>query len=61
MNAEEREEFEENRAELIENARVRHNLILEVEDDDQVFIAYGRLSDFYDFYQDFRPEIEEVM
>lgn len=61
MDAEERDQYEQNRTDLIENAHLGYNLTLEVGEDDKVYIKNGRLADFYDFYQDFRPEIEEML
>lgn len=60
MDAEERREFEENRADLIENA-TSYKLKLFVGGDDKVYIKNGPLSGFYDFYRDYRSEIEEVL
>lgn len=60
MDAEGRKEFESNRAELIENA-TRYKLKLFVGGDDKVYIKNGPLSGFYDFYQGYRSEIEEML
>ncbi|QDH92167.1 hypothetical protein SEA_PHILLYPHILLY_16 [Microbacterium phage PhillyPhilly] len=60
MDAETRAEFEENRADLIENAKT-YKLKLFVGGDDEVYIKNGPLSGFYRFYQDWRSEIEEML
>lgn len=60
MTPDEREEFEENRTDLIETA-VAYKLKLFVGADDKLYIKNGPLSGFYEFYQDFRPEIEEMI
>lgn len=57
---EDRAQFEENRAELVENANLGYNLTLEPHADDSITVT-GTLSAFVDFYRDYRPEIEEML
>lgn len=61
MDAEERKEFEESRADLIDNAWIGYGVKLGIRSDDKVYIRSASLSDVVEFYQDYRSEIEEVI
>lgn len=61
MTPDEREEFEENRADLIENAGNCYGIHMEVGTDDKLHLRAGTLGNFYEFYQEYRSEIEEMI
>lgn len=61
MDAEERKEFEANRAELIENAYESYGITLKVNKSDELFIANADLGQMVEFYMDYRSEIEEML
>lgn len=55
-----REQFEENRAELIETASTTYGVDMVVYGGDSIRVT-GALSDIVDFFRDYRSEIEEVV
>lgn len=62
MTPEEREEFEQNRDQLIAMAYAYHGITLKVNASDKVFyIANGDLGEMVEFYKNYRSEIEEVI
>lgn len=60
MDADARQEFEDNRAELIENAWSTYAVRLKVNADDDLNVE-GTLNNIVDFYGDYRSEIEEML
>lgn len=60
MDAETREQFEENRSYLVETAQSTYKITLEVVDDELV-VTGGKLGRIVEFYQDWRSEIEEML
>lgn len=61
MDAEERQEFEANRAELIDNAYIGYGITLKINKSDQVYVSNADLGQMVEFYQNYRSEIEEVI
>lgn len=61
MDAEERAEFEQNRAELIERAYGQYDITLKVNRLDDLYIANADLGEMVRFYEDYRSEIEEML
>lgn len=60
MTPEDREQFEENRHDLIENAHLGYGVTLTAHADDSITVT-GTLNAIVDFYGDFRSEIEEML
>lgn len=61
MTPDEREEFEENRASLIETAYESYGITLKVNKSGELFIANADLGQMVEFYMDYRSEIEEML
>lgn len=61
MDPEERAEFEQNRAELIERAYGQYGITLKVNKSDEIYIANADLGEMVRFYEDYRSEIEEML
>lgn len=60
MTPDEREEYEENRAELVQSAWDEFKVHLEVHTDDSISVT-ASLPNMVEFYINYRSEIEEML
>lgn len=61
MTPDEREEYEQNRKELIDAAYFNHGISLGIGRNDRIFIGSADLGEMVEFYQNYRSEIEEML